>query len=137
MGTAEQAITVPHLRLLFFNKTSCSDKVILEVFRIVNLCQSFQKRCHEFDLRSAMQPDLVSLEVLMSGHSCCALHPDAPPRYAFMGFMAWRTSSVLPDCIGRFLGFESFPSDFNYVYLLSLCCSDNFRKCYSAFERSG
>ena len=43
MGIAEQAITLLHLRLLFFNKTSCSEKVMLEVFQTVNLCQSFLK----------------------------------------------------------------------------------------------
>ena len=73
-------------------------------------------RRHVFDLRSSMQTDLVFLEVVISSHSCCALHLDAPA-------LVWRTSfiqlwshvkrsSVQPDCIGRFLGFESFPLDF-------------------------
>ena len=70
MGTAEQGITLLHLRLLFFNKTSCSEIVILEVSRIVNRCESFLKmpwgfsdlqdlERQAFDLRSSMQPDLV------------------------------------------------------------------------------
>ena len=37
----------------------------------------------------------------------------------------------------RFLGFEAFPWDFNYQYPFSLCCSDNFRMCQSAYERGG
>ena len=94
-----------------------------------------------FDLRSSMQPDLVFLEVVMRGHSCCALHLDAPT-------LVWQTSfiqlwsevkrvSVQPGCIGKLLGFESFPSNFNSVYLFSFCCSDNFRMCQSACERGG
>ena len=71
MGTEEQAITLLHLRLLFFNKTSCSEIVILEVSRFVNLCESFLKMSwvfsdlqdlerQGFDLRSSMQRDLGS-----------------------------------------------------------------------------
>lgn len=88
MGTAEQAITLLHLRLLFFNKTSCSERMILEVFRIANLCQSFLKM-HAFDLRSAMQPDLVlwklSWVVIHVGH--CTSTP--PP---------WHGRHLSPSC---------------------------------------
>ncbi len=57
-----------------------------------------------------MQPDLVFLEVVLSGHSCCAPHLDAPPRYGgHLSSGCDLRSSVQPDCIGRFLGFECFP----------------------------
>ena len=78
----------------------------------------------DFDLRSAMQRDLVFLEVVMRGHSCCALHLDAPPWYGgHLSSSCDLTSRIQPDCIGRFLGFESFPRDFNCVYHFSFVLS--------------
>ena len=43
----------------------------------------------DFDLGSSMQPELVFLKVVMRGHSCCALHLNAPP---------WHGRHLSPSC---------------------------------------
>ena len=136
MGTAEQAITLPHLRLLFFNKTSCSEKMIFYVFRIVNLCKSFQEDAMNliWDLQCNQILFFWELSWVVIHVAHCTSTP--PPWHGrHLSPSCDLRSSVQQDCIGKLLGFEAFPWDFNYVYLFSLCRSDNFRMCYSACER--